>query len=986
MSVMVRNLYVIDGHAQIYRAYHAMSGLVSRTGEPTNATFGFVSALFKLLQSRQPDYVALAMDAGSSNRDQIDSEYKAQRKPMPEDMPPQIQRISQIVSILEIPILRVDGCEADDVIATLVRRLTAAADKAGDEKINIYICSRDKDLDQLICDNVFLYDIQTAETVDAAALLQKKGYSPRQACDVLALTGDTADNIPGIPGVGPKTAAKWISQYGNLDNLLTHAAEIPGKVGEALRNNMPVLAKSRQLVRLLDDLPLDVELDKMRPQPQKLQRLAPVFHELDFNRLLPLLPQVAHALDHSLSPGVAVGPASPTPVTPRLPTTGKAPPAEGFNLFNQPTENAPSPSVDAPRLPLNTDPAAVLAATTESAPPAASATGSVVNLMPVQGDYRLINTPQLLAEMVRDLQEVLAASPHRWLAVDTETDALGAMRSNLCGISLCARRGLAWYLPVLGLGDCLTTTQVRAALGPILADESIIKVGQNLKYDLNVLRNCGMELAGPLLDTMVAGYVLDAARRSHSMDAMAADFLGLRPIPISDLIGKGANQLSFAQVPLPMAAGYSAEDADVTFRLADHLIPQIRERQFDKLYFELEMPIMAILADMEFFGVKVDTSLLGVLAKEVEARLVALHGQILTAAGETFNPDSPKQLAAILFTKLGLPVIKKTKTGPSTDVDVLEALADKHPVPALILEYRQMGKLKSTYIDALAQQVSPRTGRVHTSFNQTVAETGRLSSSDPNLQNIPIRTAMGREIRRAFVAQNADWVLLAADYSQIELRVFAHFCQEPALLAAFAADQDIHQFVATQIYHVNPQDVTSDMRRLAKTVNFGIIYGQTAFGLAQVLKIPRHEAEVFINAYKARFPGIDAFSRQCIQQAMLHGFVTTILGRRRNIPEIHSTNQSVRQFGQRAAVNTVVQGSAADLIKQAMVKIDHALAGKKDEIRLIMQVHDELVFECRRDCVERNSAVVRREMENAIALSVPLKVEIGWADNWLEAK
>ncbi len=985
MSAMVQNLYVIDGHAQIYRAYHAMSGLTSRTGEPTNATFGFVSALFKLLQNRRPDYIALAMDAGSSNRDQIDSQYKAQRKPMPEDMPRQIERICQIVSILEIPILRIDGCEADDVIATLVRRLTADAAGTGNSKINIYICSRDKDLDQLICDHVFLYDIQTAETVDAAALLQKKGYSPRQACDVLALTGDTADNIPGIPGVGPKTAAKWISQYGNLDNLLAHAADIPGKVGQALRDNLPVLAKSRQLVRLLDDLPLDVPLEKMRPQARRLQCLAPVFQELDFNRLQPLLPQVAQALDRSLAPLSAVT-AAPASAAPGHIAGDKAPSDGGFNLFNQPTEDSLSPPAEARGLPLKADISAVSTAPAPMAAPAAAPSGPAADLLPVQGDYRLINTPQLLTEMVNDLQRILADSPDRWLAVDTETDALGAMRSNLCGISLCAREGLAWYLPVAGLGDCLTIAQVRTALGPILADQSIIKVGQNLKYDLNVLRNCGIELAGPLLDTMVAGYVLDAARRSHSMDAMAADFLGLRPIPISDLIGKGANQLSFSQVPLPMAASYSAEDADVTFRLARYLLPRISEQKFDKLYFELEMPIMAILADMEFFGVKVDTGLLGALAKEVEARLVALHGQILSAAGETFNPDSPRQLAVILFTKLGLPVIKKTKTGPSTDVDVLEALADKHPVPALILEYRQMGKLKSTYIDALAHQVSPRTGRVHTSFNQTVAETGRLSSSDPNLQNIPIRTAMGREIRRAFVAQNADWVLLAADYSQIELRVFAHFCQEPALLAAFAADQDIHQFVATQIYHVNPQDVTSDMRRLAKTVNFGIIYGQTAFGLAQVLKIPRHEAEVFINAYKARFPRIDAFSQQCVQDAMLHGFVKTILGRQRNIPEIHSTNQSVRQFGQRAAVNTVVQGSAADLIKQAMVNIDRALSGKRDDIRLIMQVHDELVFECRRNLVEQYAATVAHQMETAITLSVPIKVEMGWADNWLDAK
>ncbi len=975
MGGMAKSLYLIDGHAQIYRAYHAMTGLTSRHGEPTNATFGFVTALFKLLQTRRPDYLGLAMDAGSSDRDRIDAQYKAQRKPMPEDMPVQIDRICQIVSILEIPIFRVEGCEADDVIATLVRRLTDPASSERDHGLDIYICSKDKDLDQLITPNVRLYDIQSGEIMDAAGLLAKKGYQPHQARDVLALTGDTADNIPGVPGVGPKTAAKWIKEYGDLDTLIARASEIPGKVGQALRENLPVLDRARKLVNLRDDLNVQIALQAMRPHPDRLERLAPVFEELDFNRLLPLLPQVAGAWTEN-GPAVAGGGAKPA-FSMSFPVAKKGGGnAVVIDLFNQPADATQSTqSVTMPTQPDR-----------QAGTPMSAAASPVADIRPVKGDYRLVNTPALLAEMADRIARILAESPDRRLAVDTETDALGAMRSNLCGISLCAREGLAWYVAVAGLGDCLSLEQVREALGPMLADSSIVKVGQNLKYDLNVLRACGIELRGTFLDTMIAGYVLDSARRSYSMDAMAADFLGLRPIPISDLIGKGSAQLSFSQVPVSMAAEYSAEDADVTFRLARYLIPKISEQGFDRLFYELEMPVMMVLADMEFAGVKVDAAVLKGQSRDVDARIEALRSDIMRQAGEAFNPDSPRQLAAVLFTKLGLPVIKKTKTGPSTDVDVLESLAAEHPVPSLILEYRQMAKLKSTYIDALISQISPRTGRVHTSFNQTVAETGRLSSSDPNLQNIPIRTAAGREIRRAFVAPGPDQLIMTADYSQIELRVFAHFCQEPALLTAFADDQDIHKFVAAQIYHVNAEDVTTDMRRMAKTVNFGIIYGQTAFGLAQVLKISRHDAEVFINAYKQRFPRIDAFSQQCVQDAMVHGSVATILGRRRRIPEIHSSNPSLRQFGQRAAVNTVVQGSAADLIKQAMVNIHRWIADKSGEIRMILQVHDELVFECRRSLIDHYAAGIRERMETAIELSVPLKVDIGWADNWLDAK
>ncbi len=991
---MADSLYIIDGHAQIYRAYYALPGLRSRAGEPTGAVYGFVGALLKLLQARKPACLALAMDAGSSRRERIDSRYKAHRKPMPEDLPPQIERISQITRILGVPILRVEGFEADDVIATLVEQLRRSS--TGSD-LEIFICSRDKDLDQLIDPATRLYDIQTGEVLDAAALYRKKGYRPEQAADVLALAGDAADNIFGIPGVGPKTAAKWIAEYGTLDNLLAHADRLPGKVGQALRENLSILAQSRQLVRLRVDLPLAVDLSAMRFQSANLDRLAPIFQELDFQKLAPLLQEARQ--DFAAATFSASVPIPMAPVvknigsgrSKRSDTGGEA------TLFgpeqvvpdDEPPRTSATPHADATRP--DAAPAGDAAMTVRPlVPPNPTTIGTQSVASPptggVTGDYRLVHTPALLEQMLADLVRILSQQENCWLAVDTETDSLGAMRSNLCGISLCAREGLAWYVAVKGMGECLPVELVRRRLGPLLQDPGVKKIGQNLKYDINVLRKDHLPLDGIFLDTMVASYVLDAARRSHSLDSLARDYLGLATTAISDLIGKGARQISFAQVPLDRACRYSAEDADVTFRLARLLHGRILREGLRQLFFDLEMPLVSILADMEYAGVKVDVERLKKLERDIGNKLEDLRRRIPAAAGVDFNPDSPRQLADVLFNRLGLPVIRKTKTGPGTDMGVLEALADQHAVPALILEYRQLAKLKNTYLEALAGQILPRDGRVHASFNQTIAETGRLSSSDPNLQNIPIRTELGREIRRAFVAADADFVLLAADYSQIELRVLAHFCREPALLAAFAADQDIHQFVAAQIYHVAPEQVTPPLRRLAKTVNFGIIYGQGAFGLAQVLKIPRREAEAFIHAYRERFSQIGQFTRQCIQEALERGYVTTILGRRRKIPEIQSPNPSLRRFGERAAVNTVVQGSAADLIKTAMVHIQRRLGAEGEKIRLILQVHDELVFECRRRDVEGYAALIRDEMQNAMSLTVPLKVDIGWGDNWLEAK
>lgn len=966
---MAKDIYLIDGHAQIYRAYFALMNLKSPTGEPTNATFGFFSALLKLISTRQPFYIAVAIDAGSSQREQIDAQYKATRSPMPTDMPIQIARIQSMLQAIQLPTLRVDGYEADDVVATAVKRLQA--DPLIEES-RLYICTRDKDLEALINDRVFLYDIEREEVTDADALVKKKGYRPEHVRDILALTGDASDNIAGIPGVGPKTAAKWIAQYGSLDGLLQHMNDIGGKVGQSLRDHLHVLEKSRQLVQLQTDVPLDVSLHDIQFEVGRLQHLLPIFVELGFKSLIPstqnILRSAGQLIDmtpdtQAAYPNKPVNKSSlgvfalPGGLFAGIETADRAAPAESSPPMDKP------PTENPPHLPDATSPASR-------------------TLLPVEGTYTLVNTPDQLTCMLETLRRQLASQLRPQLAVDTETDALSSVRSNLCGISLCAQPGVAWYIAVKGPGTVLPLATVHQAVAALLADTSILKIGQNIKYDINVLRRYGYHFEGPLFDTMIASYLIDSSRRSHSMDSLAADLLGLRPIPIQDLIGRGVQQRTFADIPLDQACRYAAEDADVTLRLAATLGPKIAELHLADLMDGLEMPMVRVLADMEMAGICIDSHLLQSLDKQMADNIGRLQEEIFTQAGMSFNIDSPKQLSDVLFNKLGLPVQRKTRTGRSTDVEVLEALQDMHPVPRLVMEYRQLTKLRNTYVLALLVDMDPQTHRVHTSFNQTVAETGRLSSSGPNLQNIPVRTESGREIRRAFIAPAPDWCIISADYSQIELRVLAHFCREPALLEAFAADTDIHQFVAMQIFNVPANQITGDMRRVAKTVNFGIIYGQTPFGLASTLKIPRDQAARFIDAYKARFPGISHFTTQCVLDASTKGYVSTISGRRRYITELASSNQAMRQFGQRAAVNSVIQGSAADLIKKAMVDIHRE--NPLGELKMLLQVHDELVFECPKAHAAAAMDFIRHKMETAMKLAVPLKVDIGSGPNWLD--
>jgi DNA polymerase-1 len=992
---MSQTLYIIDGHAQIYRSYYAVRDLKSPSGEPTNATFGFVGMLFKLFQMRKPTHVVLAMDAGTSGRETIDASYKIQRKPMPEDMPPQIERILQIVETIGIPVYKAEGYEADDAMATLIRQVRTDCPEC-----KIYMATKDKDLDQLIDDQCVMYDIQFDEEINAAKLLEKKGYSPSHARDVLALTGDTSDNIPGIPGVGPKTAAKWIATYGDIDNLIANKDKITGKIGDAFRSNLHVLDNSRKLVELMFDVPVPkLDWNAAKVHPELWSKLAPIFQQLGFTKLLTMLEQVVNLYRDQMAVPVTIPqtlPAAPKSPSSKLETrNSKLVPLEG-GLFDQPPETQPAPTADDERTLASAAPEHALQTDSELQTDDAAPIETRVGLQPVKGDYILVNTREKLEEMVRTLRQQLSEpsvpqslsasvpSP-KWLAVDTETDSLGAMTSNLCGISLSAKETTGYYVAVKGAGDVLDEMTVRECLGPLLADPTVKKVGQNLKYDINSLRVFGMQLNGIAFDTMVASYVIDSSRLSHGMDSLAADLLGLKPIPITDLIGRASQQISFADVPLDRACTYAAEDADVTLRLAAKLLPQLQKLgpETEKLFYDLEMPLVQVLADMEYFGVMIDAAPLKALSSEIEKKLFDLQGRIKIAAGKDFNQDSPKQLAEVLFKHLGLPVVKKTKTGPSTDITVLERLSDKHPVPALIVEYRSLTKLKNTYLDTLVKLPSKKTSRVHASFNQTVAETGRLSSSDPNLQNIPVKTDIGREIRRAFVAAPGH-LLITADYSQIELRMLAHYCGEKALVEAFANNIDVHRLVAAELNNVPPEQVTPEMRAVAKTVNFGIIYGQTGFGLSQVLKIPQDQANQYVSAYRRRFPAIEQFTHKCIIDAQTDGFVTTILGRRRSLPDINSPIQARRQFGQRAALNSVIQGSAADLIKLAMVHIHKLISPRTQDIRLLMQIHDELVFECQREAVEEMSALIRKEMEGAMSLTVPLKVDMGIGPNWLE--
>ncbi|MBN1359689.1 MAG: DNA polymerase I [Sedimentisphaerales bacterium] len=913
---MPKTLYIIDGHAHIYAAYFApmRQQLTSPSGEPTKATYIFTTAVLGLIERHKPDMLVVALDTKAPTfRSDLFADYKAHRPPMPEDMPVQIARIEQILEALRIPILRVDGFEADDIIGTLAQR--AAADS-----IDVLICSKDKDLLQLIDGRIRTLDLKTGKVTDREVMQQEMGITPEQVVDSLALEGDTSDNVPGVPLIGPKTARELIRNYGDLDNLYAHIDEVPGKRGENLRSSREQAYLSRKLVTLDCNVPLDISYETLALEPPDKETLVKLFAELGFSRLL-----------------VQFG--------------GKA------------ESEIPTAAVATPQ------------------PTATSAEPATVNT--VTHEYELIDTPESFARFADALKQ------QKLFAVDTETTSVDPMRAELVGLSFCWQAHRAYYLPVRGpLGaDHLDIASVRRELVPVFADQRVRKIGQNIKYDMLVLRNAQMPLNGVWFDTMVASYCLDPGRTSHAMDNLARDFLHYECVPIVALIGKGKNQLTFDMVDTALACEYSAEDADVTFRLYEYFAERLsRQPELEKLFREVEIPLVPVLAQMEFNGVTVDASLLRTMSGELSESVEGLQERIYEQAGTVFNIDSPKQLAEVLFDKLGLESSRVGKTGRSTDADVLDQLSEVHPIAALVLEYRTLTKLKNTYTDKLGAIINPRTGRVHASFNQTVTATGRLSSSDPNLQNIPIRTELGRKIRAAFVPQKPTNCILSADYSQIELRLLAHFSRDKTLQEAFAADQDIHRFVASQIYGIPPEEVTSEMRSKCKAVSFGILYGQGAFGLARTVGISPAEAKQFIEDYFARYGSIRAFINECIVKARRTGYAETVLGRRRRIMDLSSRNAGRRALAERLAVNTVIQGSAADLIKVAMVNIQKKIDGESLPVKMLLQVHDELVFELPTSEAQAHAEWIAHEMTTAITFDVPLKVDVASGPSWLAEK
>jgi len=915
---MPKTLYIIDGHAQIYRCYYApFRDLNAPSGEPTRATFVFCQMLFSLIRSRRPDFLVMVMDSAEvpTFRNELYGDYKANREPPPDDFGPQRDRIVQIVKTMGIPVLIQPGFEADDIIATLVRRVREES-----PDVHCYIVSRDKDLEQLLSDRVTMYDPGKDEEIDPAKLEALKGYRPEQAVEIQTLSGDSTDNIPGVSGIGPKTAAKLIAKYGTAEAVVAHADELTPKQKENVLTFAPQLGTTRALVTLRSDVPMEFDLWQCRLSGFRPRELVPIFEELGFERLRQQAEEMA--------------------------STVKGDDA-GEARVDQPT---PSSSAGLTRT--------------------------------AEGTYDLVDTEEGLARLARELSTL------KRFAFDTETTSLSPVDADLVGLSFSWREGKACYVPLRGVGGrTLPLDKVVRALGPIFANPKIGKCGQNLKYDVGVLRTAGIEVKGLEFDSLIASFVLESSRRSHSLDVLAEDLLGHRMIPITDLIGKGKSAITMDQVETRRAADYAAEDADFTWRLCELFRGQLAQApELNRLFHETEMPLVEVLIEMEHNGIALDTELLAGMSNLMADRLGELTRQIHRLAQTEFNIDSTKQLAEVLFDRMKLPVIRKTKTGRSTDADTLTELANVHKceIARLIMQYRELTKLKGTYVDTLPDMVSERTGRVHTSFHQTGAITGRLSSSDPNLQNIPVRTEIGRQIRRAFVPGQKGYVLLTADYSQIELRIVAHFSGDEGLRRAFAEDQDIHRFVAAQVAGIDPKDVTEEQRSRAKAVNFGILYGQGPFGLSRQTGMSVGEARTFIDMYFMRYHGVRAFIDRCIRQAKSRGYVETILGRRRAIPDINAHSKPARAAAERLAVNTVVQGSAADLIKRAMINIHRRIRDEKRPSRMLLQVHDELVFELPKESIESELEMVRHEMTTAIPLDVPIRVDVAWGENWLE--
>lgn len=918
-------IVLVDGSSYLFRAFHAMPPLTNREGHPTGAIYGVTNMIGKLLETYQPEHMAVVFDAkGKTFRNDLYAEYKAHRPPMPDELRVQIEPIHQIVKALGLPLLVIEGVEADDVIGTLAVQATEA-------KRDALISTGDKDMAQLVNEHITLINTMNNTLMTPDKVVEKFGIRPDQIIDYLALMGDTSDNIPGIPKCGPKTAVKWLDAYGTMDNLIAHADEIKGKIGETLREHIPHLDLSRQLTTIQTNCDLPINLPDLARQEPDVDALKTLFAEYEFKNWLGQLED------------------GKMPFTRQVNHHAKSTPSQQTAPASKPLE-------------------AVIANS---------------------ADYETILTSEQFDNWLGKLK---AADV---FAIDTETTALEPMLAQMVGISFAIepQPGLveAAYLPLRhdyeGAPTQLDFEQTLQALKPLLESKDVIKVGQNIKYDWHIFKNHGVTLQGIGFDTMLESYVLNSVATRHNMDDLAEFYLQKTTIKFKDVAGTGRAQKTFNQIELDTASPYAAEDADITLRLHQTLWPKLQtEKQLMDVFREIEMPLLPILAKMERHGMLVDKDLLKIQSNELAEKIQNIEEAAYRVAGQEFNLGSPKQLQEILFEKLDLPVIKKTPKGqPSTAEPILAELAEQgHELPKLIMQHRTMAKLKSTYTDALPKQIHPETGRVHTSYQQAVASTGRLSSTDPNLQNIPIRTAEGRRIRQAFIAR-PGYVLLAADYSQIELRIMAHLSEDPGLLTAFAEGKDIHKATAAEIFDTALDEVTTEQRRSAKAVNFGLIYGMSAFGLANQLGVNRGLAQAYIDRYFDRYPGVKTYMNTTKADAKYHGYVETLAGRRLYLPDINARNGQLRQYAERTAINAPMQGTAADIIKRAMIALDEWIEKGEFDIRMLMQVHDELVFEVKADQVDAVKTHIKQLMEAAMKLDVPLIVDIGQGLNWDEA-
>ena len=881
-------LYLIDGNSYLYRAFYAIRGLSASDGTPTNAIFGFTNMILKILREKKPDYFAVVFDTPApTHRHEAFKEYKAHRPGMPDELKPQVPLIKEIIDAFRIRTIEREGYEADDILAHIARQAEA-------EGLDVYIVTGDKDMCQVVSPNIRLYDTMKEKITEEKDVTERFGVRPSQFPEIIALMGDTSDNIPGAPGIGEKTAVKLLKEFENLENLIANRDRIKNaKARHAVSSNIDNIRLSKELATVHTDVPVDVPIRDLAIKEPEWQKLLDHFRKYEFSSLIRLLPDQESAVA-------------------------------------------------------------------------------------VKTGYITVLDRKKMEEALADVKTEIT--------IDTETTSPSPMNAELVGISLSTDPSKAYYIPVghsyLGVPAQLPKDFVIDQIRKVLEDEKIQKTGHNIKYDAIVLRNEGIHVRGISFDTMLASYLLNPNKSTHNLTDAAMEHLGIKKLSFSDVAGKGVKD--FSEVPVEDASAYSGEDAAVTLKLKNHFTPLMEKEGLTDLFQRLEMPLIEVLADMEMAGVKVDVYLMAAFSKNLEKELASIEQRIYFIAGEEFNINSPKQLQEVLFEKLGLRPTKKTKTGYSTNIDVLEELALVHELPREIIEYRGLSKLKSTYVDALPRLVNNKTGRIHTSFNQTITATGRLSSSDPNLQNIPIRGEWGKRIREAFIAEEGH-LLLSSDYSQIELRVLAHLSQDEGFIEVFNQDGDIHTRTACELFGMSPESVTPAMRRSAKTVNFGIVYGISPYGLGRQLGIPADEARYYIDTYFARHSGIKNYMDTLIKEAEERGYVSTLYNRKRAIPELKSSNRNIRQLGERLAINSPVQGSAADIIKVSMINIWKRLGKEGFRTRMLLQVHDELLFEVPEEEKDTVMQLVKQEMESAIRLRVPLRVDMGIGRNWGEA-